>query len=210
MMPLPVEVGKSYSIGIKARLIAVWKKQSSAQESAHDNLGNCRGTNLCMYCWTDRTEIEFLSGRSCVPESSRIKKTNCLPKIPVISIVDDDRSIRNATDRLVRSLGFIAYTFTSADEFLKSPYVNHTACLIVDLRMPNMTGLELQSALLARGLATPTIFITAYPEDGDRERALEAGAVDFLTKPFDGKTMIRSLSAALNGHSPHPGEQLRG
>lgn len=124
-----------------------------------------------------------------------------MSKLPVISIIDDDKSVRNAADRLVRSLGFIAYTFASADEFLRSPYVNHTSCLIVDVRMPNMTGLELQSALRAKGLTTPMIFITAFPEEGDRARALEAGAIDFLTKPFDGKTMIRSLSAALKDHN---------
>lgn len=129
-----------------------------------------------------------------------------LPKIPVISIVDDDRSVRNATDRLVRSLGFIAYTFASADEFLNSPYVNHTSCLIIDVRMPNMTGLELQSILRGKGLATPMIFITAFPDTDSRTRALEAGAVDFLTKPFDGKTMIRSLSAALKGHGAETNE----
>jgi FixJ family two-component response regulator len=132
-----------------------------------------------------------------------------LSKIPVISIIDDDRSVRNATNRLVRSLGFIAYTFTSADEFLKSPYVTHTSCLIIDVRMPDMTGLELQTILLGKGLATPMIFITAFPEEGDRARALEAGAVDFLTKPFDGKTMIRSLSAALKGHMADTNEQYR-
>jgi FixJ family two-component response regulator len=124
-----------------------------------------------------------------------------LSKLPVISIVEDDKSVRNATNRLVRSLGFIAYTFASADEFLRSPYVNHTSCLIVDVRMPNMTGLELQSTLRAKGLTTPMIFITAFPQEGDRARAFEAGAIDFLTKPFDGKVMIRSLSAALKGHS---------
>jgi FixJ family two-component response regulator len=124
-----------------------------------------------------------------------------LSKLPVISIIDDDKSVRNATNRLVRSLGFIAYTFASSDEFLRSPHVNHTTCLIVDVRMPNMTGLELQSVLRGKGLTTPMIFITAFPEAGDRARALEAGAIDFLTKPFDGKTMIRSLSAALKGHS---------
>jgi FixJ family two-component response regulator len=120
-----------------------------------------------------------------------------MSKIPVISIIDDDRSVRKATDRLVRSLGFIAYTFTSADEFLKSPHVTHTSCLIIDVRMPNMTGLQLQSVLLGKGLKTPMIFITAFPEESDRATALQAGAVDFLTKPFDGKTLIRSLSAAL-------------
>ncbi len=124
----------------------------------------------------------------------------------MISIIDDDRSVRNATNRLVRSLGFIAYTFASADEFLKSPYMNHTSCLIIDVRMPNMTGLELQSVLRGKGLATPMIFITAYPDAGDRAQALEAGAVDFLTKPFDGKTMIRSLSAALKSHGAETNE----
>jgi len=132
-----------------------------------------------------------------------------LGRTPVISIIDDDRSVRNATNRLVRSLGFIAYTFASADEYLKSPHVNHTSCLIVDVRMPSMTGLELQSALLEKGLAKPMIFITAFPEEGDRARALEAGAVDFLSKPFDGKTMIRSLSAALKGHGDETSQQYR-
>jgi FixJ family two-component response regulator len=124
-----------------------------------------------------------------------------MSRIPVISIIDDDRSVRSATDRLVRSLGFIAYTFTSADEFLKSPHVTHTSCLIIDVRMPNMTGLQLQSVLQGKGLKTPMIFITAFPEESDRATALQAGAVDFLTKPFDGKTLIRSLSAALKSHS---------
>ena len=132
-----------------------------------------------------------------------------LSKIPVISIVDDDRSVRNATNRLMRSLGFIAHTFASADEFLKSPYVNRSSCLIVDVRMPNMTGLELQSVLLDKGIATPMIFMTAFPEENDRARALEAGAVDFLTKPFDGKTMARALSAALKGHSTEANERYR-
>jgi FixJ family two-component response regulator len=78
--------------------------------------------------------------------------------------------------------------------------------LIVDVRMPNTTGLQLQSVLLGKGLKTPIIFITAFPEESDRAMALEAGAVDFLTKPFDGKTMIRSLSAALKGHNADANE----
>jgi FixJ family two-component response regulator len=75
--------------------------------------------------------------------------------------------------------------------------------------MPNMTGLELQSVLLGKGIATPMIFMTAFPEGNDRARALEAGAVDFLTKPFDGKTMARALSVALKGHSTEANEQYR-
>lgn len=132
-----------------------------------------------------------------------------MSKIPVISIIDDDRSVRKATDRLVRSLGFIAYTFASADEFLKSPHVTHTSCLIVDVRMPNMTGLQLQSVLLGKGLKTPIIFITAFPEESDRATAIEAGAVDFLSKPFDGKTMIKCLAAALKGHGADRNDQYR-
>ena len=149
-----------------------------------------------MCCWS-ATAQAALRGQG--PGFSR--REGCrLAKIPVISIIDDDRSVRKATDRLVRSLGFIAYAFASADEFLKSPYLVHTSCLIVDVRMPNMSGLQLQSVLLGKGLKTPMIFITAFPEEGDRALALESGAVDFLTKPFDGRTMIKALAAALKGH----------
>lgn len=146
------------------------------------------------------------SDQNACPASCRAWKGAHLSKLPVISIIDDDRSVRKATDRLVRSLGFIAYSFASADEFLKSPHVNHSSCLIVDVRMLNMTGLKLQSVLLGKGLKTPIIFITGFPEEADRAVALEAGAVDFLTKPFDGKTMIRSLAAALKGHSADANE----
>jgi FixJ family two-component response regulator len=126
----------------------------------------------------------------------------------VISIVDDDRSVRSATNRLVRSLGFIAHTFASADEFLTSSYIDQTSCLIVDIRMPLMNGLELQSALLAKGVRIPMIFITAFPEDDARMQAMAAGAVDFLTKPFDRKTIIKALAAALKGQNDVADELL--
>jgi FixJ family two-component response regulator len=158
-----------------------------------------------MCCWGDPAQALF--GSTAPRRRLAHRRFVFFSDIPVISIIDDDRSVRNATHRLVRSIGFVAYTFASADEFLKSPYVNHTSCLIVDVRMPNMTGLDLQSVLLGKGLTTPMIFMTAFPEQNDRARALEAGAVDFLTKPFDGKTMIRSLSAALKGHSAEINEQ---
>jgi len=118
-------------------------------------------------------------------------------KVPVVSIIDDDRSVRNATDRLVRSLGFITYTFPSAEDFLRSPHVAHSSCLIADVRMPNMTGTQLQHWMASHGHRTPIIFITAFPEDSVRADAMDAGAVAFLSKPFDGKTMLKCLASAL-------------
>jgi FixJ family two-component response regulator len=122
-----------------------------------------------------------------------------LSRVPVVSIVDDDASVRVATHRLVRSLGYIAHTFSSADEFLQSPHVNDTSCLIADVQMPGMSGVELQSVLLAQGRRMPIIFITAFPEESARTRALEAGAICFLTKPFDGPTLVKYLAAAVEG-----------
>ena len=99
-----------------------------------------------------------------------------MSRVPVVSIIDYDASIRVATNRLVRSLGYIAHTFSSADEFLRSSHVNDTSCVIADVQMPGMSGVELQSLLLAQGRRMPIIFITAFPEESTRARALEAGA----------------------------------
>jgi FixJ family two-component response regulator len=120
-----------------------------------------------------------------------------LGELPVISIIDDDASVRIATDRLVRSLGYVTHTFASADEFLRSPQVDTTSCVIADVQMPGMSGLELQDLLRAQGRRLPIVFITAFPEENVRARAIAAGAVGFLTKPFDGATLIKSLEAAL-------------
>jgi len=120
-----------------------------------------------------------------------------LPRVPVISIIDDDASVRAAANRLVRSLGYIAYPFASAREFLESSQLDDTACLIADVQMPGMSGLELQSLLRAQGRTLPIIFITAFPEESVRKRALDAGAVCFLIKPFDGPTLIKYLDKAL-------------
>jgi len=128
-----------------------------------------------------------------------------LPQVPVISIIDDDASVRAATNRLVRSLGYIAFTFASAEEFLRSPQVHDSSCVIADVQMPGMSGVDLQSRLQAQGCRLPIIFITAFPEESVRARALDAGAVCFLTKPFDGPTLIRYLDAALE-HGDRLGE----
>jgi FixJ family two-component response regulator len=121
-----------------------------------------------------------------------------LQKVPIVSIIDDDESVRLAVKSLVRSLGLIAYTFASAEEFLQSPHVNDTACLITDLQLPGMNGLKLQNVVLAQGRGMPIIFVTAFPEERFRKRALEAGAVGFLSKPFDGQALISLVEGALN------------
>ena len=115
----------------------------------------------------------------------------------MISIVDDDASVREATRGLVRSLGYRAATFGSAEEFLTSERVHDTSCLIADVQMPGLSGLELQSHLIAEGHPMPMIFITAYPEARLRTQALEAGAFGFLGKPFDEETLIACLDKAL-------------
>src|SRR5215471_9266857 len=95
-----------------------------------------------------------------------------LPKVPVIAIVDDDPSVCEATKSLMKSLGYIAATFTSAEEFLKSDRVQESSCLIADVQMPGMSGLDLQNQLIARGHRFPVIFITAYPAANARARAM--------------------------------------
>jgi FixJ family two-component response regulator len=120
-----------------------------------------------------------------------------LQQTPVISIIDDDESVRVATKSLVRSLGFVAHTFGSAEEFLRSPRLHDTSCLISDVRMPSMTGVELQSRLRAQGRRIPIIFITAFPDEGVQARVMKEGAIAFLTKPFYGDMLINCIDAAL-------------
>jgi FixJ family two-component response regulator len=120
-----------------------------------------------------------------------------LTTVPVISIIVDDASVRLATDNLVTSLGYVAHTFTSAEEFLLSAEMNDTSCIIADVQMPEMTGVELQSLMRSRGSCVPFIFITAYPEERIRAQVLHAGATCFLSKPFDGRTLIKYLDTAL-------------
>lgn len=120
-----------------------------------------------------------------------------LRRSPVISVVDDDASIRVATDSLLRARGYIVSTFASAAEFLRSRQLDEASCVITDVRMPDMSGVELQTVLRNQGRSTPFIFITAFPEESARLRALHDGAVCFLSKPFDAPTLIRCVEAAL-------------
>ena len=125
-------------------------------------------------------------------------------KAPMISIIDDDAFVRVATDGLVRSLGYRTTTFASAEDYLQSDRINDTSCVITDVQMPGLSGVELQSVLLARGDPTPMIFITAFPEEKVRRRVLEAGAIGFLSKPFDDEQLIEHLQTALRGHNGGP------
>ncbi|PYX23876.1 MAG: two-component system response regulator [Acidobacteria bacterium] len=119
----------------------------------------------------------------------------------LLSVVDDDDSLREATGRFMRSLDFTVELFRSAEEFLKSSRLQEVSCLVLDVQLPGMSGLQLQSHLAERGYRIPIIFITASPNEGTRARALDAGAVDFLPKPFTEQALLKGIRSAL-GLSP--------
>jgi FixJ family two-component response regulator len=121
-----------------------------------------------------------------------------IAQVPMIAIVDDDISVRDATKHLIRSLGYAAVTFASAEEYLRSDIIGGTSCLITDLRMPGMSGIELQERLIAEGHRIPVIFMTAFFDENIRRRTLRAGAFGFLNKPFEDESLIRCLYKALN------------
>jgi FixJ family two-component response regulator len=116
---------------------------------------------------------------------------------PLISIIDDDESMREAIKGLVKSLGYRVEAAASAQEFLSSPHIRRTSCLITDMQMPGITGLELYQHLSTSGKPIPTILITAYPDDGVRERALAAGVIGYLSKPFDENDLLACIRSAL-------------
>src|SRR6266478_7716757 len=120
-----------------------------------------------------------------------------MPGVPLISIVDDDDSLRNSLDNLIRSVGFHAQGFSSAEAFLSSNQAQDTACLILDMRLPGMNGLELQRQIVAANWRIPIIFITSHADGDAQARALEAGAVDYLYKPFREEQLLNAIDAAM-------------
>ena len=121
----------------------------------------------------------------------------------LISIIDDDQPFRESMRRLIRSLGYTAEVFSSAAEFLASRRLSETACLIADVHMPGMTGIDLHHRLIETGHRIPTVLVTAYPSEVDRARALKDGVVCYLRKPVDDRKLSRCLRAALrNGETP--------
>src|SRR5262252_5078163 len=147
-----------------------------------------------------RLSIPRLNARSAAcsfsenPDAGgQVSKTN-----PQIAVVDDDESMREAMRGLMKSLGYTAQTFASAGEFLNSCQVPRTSCLIADVQMRGMTGLELHRHLMASGKTIPTILMTAYPDDTVRERALQDGVVCYLSKPFDENDLLACIRSSLN------------
>jgi FixJ family two-component response regulator len=123
-----------------------------------------------------------------------------LSKPPLIAIIDDDASVRATTDSLVRSLGYVVFTFASAEDFLRSNRLDDLACVIADVQMHGMSGVELQAHLISQGSRVPFIFFTAFPDEQIRAQALNAGAICYLTKPFDGDSLVQGLQVALKKH----------
>jgi len=143
----------------------------------------------CFCVWSDDSETSLSVVNVEVSEA------------PLISIVDDDALARDGIRELIESLGYKAVTFISAEHFLESGLIAETTCLITDLQMPGLNGLELQEALRSQGYQTPVILITAYPSEKRRKRALDNGALGFLSKPFDEASLIACLTTAISGAS---------
>src|SRR5262249_3095044 len=127
----------------------------------------------------------------------RMTERDFMPKASVVSIVEDDQFFRESLRRLIKSQGYLVEAFSSAADFLESPCLIETACVIADVNMPAMSGIELHRRLVNGGRSIPTILVTAYPNDSDRARALNDGVVCYLRKPINDEHLIRCLRAAL-------------
>ena len=125
-----------------------------------------------------------------------------VPANPIVSVVDDDASLRAALKGLLRSVGLRVQVFASAEEFLASGRIADTACLVLDVRMPGLSGLELQAQLIVSGHAIPIIFISAHGEEDTRRQAIEAGALDFLQKPFSDDALLNAIARVIDLPSP--------
>jgi FixJ family two-component response regulator len=124
-----------------------------------------------------------------------------LSQIPIVSVVDDDESVRLSINSLIRSLGYVGRTFAAAEDFLNATEAQSSDCLIADIQMPGMSGIELQQALLLKGYKLPIIFITAFPEERIRERVFSAGALCLLGKPYDSGELVECIETALARHN---------
>jgi len=129
-----------------------------------------------------------------------------MANVPLITVVDDDESVRESLDGLIRSVGFAVKAFASAEEFLNSDHLRDTDCLLLDVRMPGMNGIELQRHLVASHCEIPVIFITAHgSEEGVRSQAFRNGAVDYLIKPLNEDTVLNAVHTALSSKRHNQG-----
>jgi FixJ family two-component response regulator len=136
---------------------------------------------------------------SALPNAARGYRSCQVPNSgPIVAIVDDDKAVGNAIEVLMRSIGLAAQAFSSGEEFLRSPELSRTGCLVVDFDMPRMSGLDLHNNLSLSGKEIPTVLITAYPSDEIRARALQAGVICFLPKPFDESDLLNCIRTALD------------
>jgi FixJ family two-component response regulator len=119
-----------------------------------------------------------------------------LSKSPLVAIIDDDESVRATTGSLVRSLGYIVHIFASAEDFLRSDCLDDFSCVVADVQMPGMSGVQLQDHLRSQGCRVPFVFFTAFPDEKTHARALAGGALCYLTKPFDADSLVQYLQAA--------------
>ena len=142
---------------------------------------------------------ERITGR---PRSTANRIRSAMAKPILISVVEDDHPFRESMRRLITSLGYTVEVFSSAADFLASPLLPATACLVSDVQMPGMTGVELQRHLVVQGHRIPTILVTAYPDETTRNRALSDGAVCYLSKPVDDHHLERCLRSALKSGEP--------
>jgi FixJ family two-component response regulator len=137
-----------------------------------------------------------------MPGAERLARA-AMPRRTLISIVEDDQPFRESMRKLITSLGYTVEAFPSAANFLASPLLPETACLVADVQMPGMTGVELHRKLVDAGYAIPTIIVTAYPNEVVRRRALKDGVVCYLPKPVDDEHLERCLRSALESGKPH-------
>ena len=133
-----------------------------------------------------------------------------MPTKAVIAIVDDDHSMREALTSLVRSLGYVAMAFDCAEDLLKSKRRRNVSCVITDVQMPGMTGIELHNRLVTFGEPIPTILITAFPDERARQRALQTGVICYLTKPFSEDDLLACIRSSLKPGQPGLGGTVRG
>lgn len=163
-------------------------------DAAGPRSGGSRFVKITVRYCDDYTEAQVRQFSSCDNVVTGGGSSN--GGLTMISIVDDDKSVRESANSLIRSLGYATATFASGEEFLESGCLSDTECLITDVKMPGMSGVDLQSQLIANGNRTPVILVTADPDERTRERALGAGALGFLIKPINEESLIACLERA--------------